>query len=698
MTDAEREIQIEQSHVDKAYARLEELRERASDRRAAEQLNRSGNTPQSVFERDVAVHHLVTWSSSLDAGVEGLVFGRLDMTAGDVYRIGRLGLRTEDYEPLVLDWRAPASAPFYRATPADNRGVARRRTIRLQGRKVVDLEDDLLDATADAGLALVGDGALMSAVTRAKSDHMRDIVQTIQHEQDEIIRAPDRGVLLVTGGPGTGKTAVALHRVAYLLYGSRERYIRGGVLVVGPSPRFMDYVSKVLPSLGEDSTVLRSLEDFVPGVAVSGSDGSVAARAKGSVRMTRLLDRLIASIVRTPPKGIRLRYEGHHLHAGPVDLERIKQSLLRRGKPFNELGMPARMELARALLDDPDHHAITELLDEKRFEEAASQWWPALDAVELFNSLAAGETATSLAELGAGLFDDAELDVVAASWGSSAVSHNDVALIDELTARLGPAPQDTTPDEPEDDLYPEVTTFAERTARRRRPLREANVDHFAHVVVDEAQDMSPMQWRMVWRRGRAATWTVVGDWAQSAWPDPAESREAFAALVGRRGFQERHLDTNYRGASEIAELGDRLLARIDPDAVPPRAVRSSGHVPRLLASSPDLWAGVTDAVAELDEEIEGTPAVIVPMGRLDEAAIALAGSRAQVLSSIEAKGLEFDGAVVVNPSEMVDEHDAGMRLLYVAVTRAAHVLCIVGDQDESRLFGGLARASGPPGT
>jgi DNA helicase IV len=556
---------------------------------------------------------------------------------------------------------------------------------------VLGIEDDLLDATSADQLALIGDGALMAAVGRAKSEHMRDIVQTIQREQDEIIRAPDRGILLVTGGPGTGKTAVALHRVAYLLYESRERYMRGGVLIVGPTPRFMAYVGRVLPSLGEDSTLLRSLGEFVPGVEVDSIDDSQVAAIKGSLDMLRFLDRAIASLIQAPSEGVRLRYEGVDLFADHEALDRIKVRLLKTRKPYNELVVAAHNELARILLDDDDQTAIAGLMDERRFERLASEWWPQAEAISVFRALASG-TLASLEELGTRIFTAKQIHALQASWQNGRISQNDVALIDELTTRLGRAPETASDEEPNDD-YAEVTTFADRTARRRRSIAELDPGNFAHVVVDEAQDMSPMQWRMVWRRGEAATWTVVGDWAQSASADPSGSRRTLDRLVGGRVFTEKHLDTNYRGAREIAELGDRVLKRIDPKAQPPRSVRASGHIPQLIDRTDDVYKAAMDATIRIGRMVEGTTAVIVPIGRLEEATRALEGTGAQIISSIEAKGLEFDGAVVVNPTEMAEEHLAGLRLLYVAITRAAHVLTIVSAYDETDLFPTLVSAS-----
>jgi DNA helicase IV len=320
------EVAAEQRYVDRVYARLEQLR------RAAVEVEKAGYGIASVgnfgayVERDAMVYHAARRRIALDAEYEGLVFGRLDLGPGarppddgpasapvepavpdgEVRYIGRLGLRDERYEPLVVDWRAPAAAPFYRATPTDRMDVVRRRTIRSSGETVVGVEDDLLDPdAAPESMPVIGDGALLAALTRATGHGMRDIVATIQREQDEAIRSPASGVTIVTGGPGTGKTAVALHRAAYLLYNDRNRFESGGVLVVGPSEVFVGYVSRVLPSLGEEAVTLRSLGQLVPGFTARRHDPPDVAAAKGSMRMARLLARAVRDEAPEAPERVR---------------------------------------------------------------------------------------------------------------------------------------------------------------------------------------------------------------------------------------------------------------------------------------------------------------------------------------------------------------------------------------------------------
>src|SRR5215472_13763088 len=310
----EAEIATEQRHVDRVYARVEALRAEAERRQRDGHRMARARTPGSLVERDAMVFHAARRLRALDAEYEGLVFGRLDLAGGETRHIGRLGLRDADQESLVVDWRAPASAAFYQATPEDTMGVVRRRVIRCSGPTVLDVEDDLLDASADTSAGtIVGDGALLASLARARSDRMRDIVSTIQKEQDEAIRSPAGGVTLIEGGPGTGKTAVALHRAAHLLYRDRRRFEGGGVLLVGPSPVFMSYVERVLPSLGEDTAELRALGEIVDGLRSDRLDPPALAALKGSLRMRRFLQQVIREAPPGAPEELRIVYGGQVL-------------------------------------------------------------------------------------------------------------------------------------------------------------------------------------------------------------------------------------------------------------------------------------------------------------------------------------------------------------------------------------------------
>jgi hypothetical protein len=695
------EIALEQRHLDRVYARLAQLRQ---DARGAERdsyrLARVGNLG-ALVERDAMVFHAARRRARLDAEHEGLVFGRLDRRDGTAEYVGRLGIRDADATPLVIDWRAPAAADFYQATPADPRGVVRRRMIRSRGETVIGLDDDLLDPAAR--LPVVGDGALLASLTRTTLPGMRDIVATIQAEQDQAIRSPATGVTVVEGGPGTGKTAVALHRAAYLLYRDRDRFAGGGILVVGPSPVFVRYIATVLPSLGEQSATLRALGGLVEGVAASRTDPAPLAAHKGSSRILGVLRRAVRAQVPDAPTQLQLAWHGALLRLDAGTLERIRrQALSGRGRR-NEVRRAAFDGIFDALWQEvasqapgyrrPRAEFEDEISDRRDFRDFLRSWWPLLLPEQVLGWLADPERLGRLADGG---FSPAELAALAGSFAELAASGPtvaDVALLDELDALLGRPPRPPRRRRNRYEVAPgvwEVTTYADRLAAARATQRERPADYrdFAHVVVDEAQDVSPMQWRMLARRGRQASWTVVGDPAQSAWTgDPAELTQARdAALRGRR--HQHLLTTNYRNSVEIFERAATVIRAVAPDLPLPRPVRSTG-VPPVDRTVPAgaLPGAVADATSELLDQVEGTVGVITSGAARDRVAgwLAAAGPgddlRLQVVTSLEAKGMEYDGVVLVEPAGIVahaGDRESGLRVLYVALTRATQRLVTVG--------------------
>ena len=693
----EREIAAEQRHVDRVYARLVELR-RAAVRAEREGYRMAGvGTYGSLVERDAMVFHAAQRRHALDSEHEGLVFGRLDMRDGQTLYVGRLGVRAEDAEPLVIDWRAPAAAAFYQATAADPRGVVRRRMIQSSGEKVTGISDDLLDpGAAPPGMEIVGDGALLAALSRARGTGMRDIVATIQREQDDAIRSPASGVTIVSGGPGTGKTAVALHRAAYLLYSDRGRFAGGGILVVGPSPVFVNYIAAVLPSLGEDTATLRSLGSMLPGTVADRVDPADVAAIKGSLRMRRVLERAVRDAVPGAPTELRLLYRGELLRLDARQLAGIRAASLPRGARRNEvrragidrifdaLWAQAQDVLGRRLPAQLDFE--DELSAHPDFRDFLRAWWPMLRPARVLGWLA-DKRLRSYAQ---GILSTAEIRALAAAYAEPGVTVADVALLDELDDLLGRPPQ---PPKRQRDPFQvaagvrEVSTFTDRqrAARAAAAVRPEDYREYAHVVVDEAQDVSPMQWRMLGRRGRLASWTIVGDPAQSAWTgNPGEVDHARdSALRGRR----RHtypLTTNYRNSAEIFELAASVIHEVEPDLPLPVAVRSTGVPPaHRRVDRAALPAAVAGAVADLLEELEGTVGVITPVRRRAEVAGWLdpAQGRLQVVSSLEAKGLEYDGVVLVEPGQVRGEASSGTRTLYVALSRATQRLITVSTDD-----------------
>jgi DNA helicase IV len=704
------EIAHEQRFVDVVYRQLE------ASTRSAEALAREGHDRArlghegGLVERDAMVFQAAKRIASLNAAHEGLVFGRLDLKdpAEAPRYIGRIGLRDQDHDTLLIDWRAPAAAVFYQATPTETRGVVRRRVLRCAGRRVVGVEDDLLDADAGDGLPIIGEGALMAQLSRARDRSMHSIVSTIQAEQDKAIRAPAKGVVQISGGPGTGKTVVALHRAAYLLYTDRARYERGGVLVVGPSGVFMRYIERVLPSLGETAVALRSLGEVVDGLAAGSHDEPPVADVKGSSRMAEVLRRAARQGVPGAPREFRVFYRDDTLVLSGRELARIRRGLLAQGRRNRQIGRVAsalvdalwrQVRGERALERGRDEFVDT-MLGDDAFLHFVHDWWPPLDATEVLRWLRDPELLGRVAE---GVLTAGEIETLSrpSAWADE-FSIEDVALVDELRYSLGDPPERTDEEEPDplahlvDANMPELTTVTDREFTGPRTANRTEDDNYAHVLVDEAQDLTPMQWRMVGRRGATATWTVVGDPAQSSWPHPLEADAAKqlalfgesgkASAKARRPSYEFHLGTNYRNSAEIYRFAAAYAERVGLAADLPDAVRSTGVEP-IERTVDDLAPAVREAVNELLDVVDGTVAVVVPAARRAEVSAllrswgelddALAGgdrARVVVLTGLETKGLEFDGIVVVDPGEIERESTTGRATLYVVLTRATQRL------------------------
>jgi len=674
----EQQLAIEQQVVDKVYARLEVMREQA---RALESEghSRAGAGPLTgLVERDAIVLRAAAKMSDLDGQEEGIVFGRLDFDEGDSYRIGRLGVRDEDREPLVVDWRAPAAAPFYRATTGERLGVERRRVIVCHGPTVVDLDDEVL-STKDVD-GVVGEGALLKSLTRQRGEHMRDIVTTIQREQDEAIRAPSHGVTLITGGPGTGKTQVALHRAAYLLYSDRGKFSDGRVLVVGPSTVFTEYIGRVLPGLGEDSVHLRAIGELFEGVVATRRDPASVAKVKGDLKMVRALTELAWD---TPPHAPdRLRtLDADDLGKARLDIRRRCEA---RGiKPNGARAVAAVV--------------LSELLDGREVPDGfLNAWWPALtpqdvlpaqngewsvDDIPLLDELAEilgspEVTATrapewQLRELRSGLtvaenfvlswslndgwqlfapglatpiaFSGQAIDNngywAAQRWASAIIlreGHTVVSWVDGF-------------DPHGEEGFVPVLAEPLPVAEAEEPVQ----DVYLHVILDEAQDLSPMECRMIARRATHASMTIVGDLGQATHPLAVASWPELVARLGKREPRMLDLPTGYRVPQIIADFAARALA---PGIEPTRSFRPGGTLE--IRHVTDLAAAVRDC--------EGT--VIAP----DQLAAEL---NAMPVSQI--KGLEFDRVVLVEPADIVAAEPRGMSRLYVALTRAVAELVIL---------------------
>ncbi len=719
----EREIAREQEFVDRVHRQL------ADAGKAAQQLAREGHDrgrlghEGGLVERDAMVFQAAKRMAQLDAAHEGLVFGRLDLRPEvdpEPRYVGRIGLRDANRDSLLIDWRAPAAAVFYQATAATPQDVVRRRVLRSLGTTVLGVEDELLDAEHNtADLPIMGEGALMAQLSRARDRTMHSIVATIQAEQDQAIRAPGKGVVTISGGPGVGKTVVALHRAAYLLYTERRRYESGGVMVVGPSGVFMRYIERVLPSLGETAIALRSLGEVVDGMRATRHDEPAVADVKGSARMAELMRRAARQQAPSSPSEFSLFWYDSRLVLDRGVLGKVRRQLMSQGRRnrqmprvtptlLDTLWRQVRSERGR---ERGREHFDDDLLGTDEFLDFVIGWWPPLSAPDVLAWLRDPEL---LARVGDGVVTAEEQRLLLKSWGDeSRLSIEDVPLIDELRYALGDVP--TRGDDERDDQISlveggvdmqELMTASDReyapTGRAwTPPTHSIEDDGFAHVLIDEAQDLTPMQWRMVGRRGRTASWTIVGDPAQSSWPVPEESAAARAEALAGKQLHEFHLSTNYRNSSEIYAFAAAYAARVGLDADLPTAVRSTGAEPKVIGPVPDLEAATRSAVAEVAAAVGGTVGIVVPVARRSEVNAWLAswperaddapGARAAidssvapsgedrvvVLNGLDTKGLEFDAIVVVRPQEIENESQTGRATLYVVLTRATQLLTTV---------------------
>lgn len=728
----ETEIAAEQEVVDRVYARLDAMREQAGEL-ATEGYRRSAAGPATgLVERDALVHRAATRLRALEAEEEGLVFGRLDYADHETYHIGRLGVR-EGTEPLLIDWRAPAAAPFYRATTGDPLGVLRRRVIICRGQRVLDLDDDVL--ADDAGdLRVLGEGALLAALRRSRGPQMRDIVTTIQREQDEAIRAPAPGVTVITGGPGTGKTQVALHRAAYLLYTDRGRFTEGRILVVGPSTVFTNYISRVLPSLGEESVHLRAIGELFEGLVATRRDPADVAAVKGDERMLGVLAELIWQAPPQTPRHMRIVYAGQVLKLDDADLDAARRRVRARSPEPNSALKAAAAALLGSLWSKVDGHGldwrlfVDEVGDRSEFLRFLLAWWPVLTPTTVLPWLAEPDRVTGLS--------GAEAATLASSYASKDFAVDDVPLLDELRVLLGEPPAPPKGPEPgwklrelttgtrtietfvlscglRDgwELYapghpipiavagPKIDNDAVGAAQRwseavilreghkvvgwtdgydphgeegyvpllAEPLPVEEVDDgpveepYLHVVLDEAQDLSPMECRMIARRSEHASMTVVGDLGQATHPLAAGSWPALVARLGKRESRTLELNTGYRVPQTIADYASRILA---PGLTPTRSYRPGGILE--IVETDDLNAAVRRARSESPPD--ASVAVIAADGTpLD----------ADFIPASLVKGLEFDHVIVVEPADIVAAEPRGLNRLYVVLTRAVASLVIL---------------------
>ncbi|WP_219466210.1 HelD family protein [Nonomuraea rhizosphaerae] len=749
-------LDIEQNAVRMLYGRLDAARERA--REALREVHGRGaetGTRQARVEREVSASEQGRRLAQLDGVERGLCFGRIDDTAGETTYIGRIGLRDAGHESVLVDWRAPAARQFYVATASDPGGLLRRRHLHTRERTVVGLDDEVFDLerlSEGDRRTLVGEAALLAALRRGRTGRMGDVVATIQTEQDRVIRAGLQGALVVQGGPGTGKTVAALHRAAYLLYTHRRTLERRGVLVVGPNLMFLRYIGQVLPALGETQVVMSTVGELFPGVRAVRVDAPRTAVVKGDLRMAALVAAAVRDRQRLPDGDLRVLLDGRVLTVAGAVCARLRERARAVRLPHNmarklfvtellkELALAearaleAALRLAEMDFDDPELEAPLDLdrdMDEvdvalasKRLwqeppiREAVEALWPDLTPQRLIGELlACPETLASLAP--AGLDWRALVRERDAGW-----TVGDVPLLDEAAELLGEddsarrvAARDAESEWEEQQLFArevlETTglleegifdradVLADRHAGAGSDLTTADraaADRqwaYGHVIVDEAQELSAMAWRLVMRKVPARSLTVVGDIAQTGSAAGARSWGEVLDPYLKGRWREERLLVNYRTPAEIMRVAAEVLRSVDPSQSPPESVRQGEAEPRAVrAGAGELPALVA---AELAEIGEGTLGVLTPDARHGEVAALFPGSDdleapVVVLTVTQAKGLEFDAVVVVDAAAILAQSPMGGQDLYVAVTRATRRLTVTHEGDLPPVLDLLDRA------
>ncbi|OKL55205.1 hypothetical protein BSZ39_00400 [Bowdeniella nasicola] len=714
-----REIEHEQRVVSRIYARLDALRSHYRHQLAKVRRQERTGSAQALSERDAFATHYEDTLARLDAVENRLVFGRLDLTDDTTRYVGRVGISDEDRKPLLIDWRAPNARPFYQATAAHPGDVVRRRHITTRERTVVDLEDDLLNVEAagsEMAATLTGEGALFASMSQARDGRMTDIVATIQAEQDAIIRDSPDGILVVQGGPGTGKTAVALHRAAYLLYAHRERMERAGVLLIGPSSLFLDYIDQVLPSLGETNVVAATMGSLLPGVRATEHDEADVADVKGNLFMSRLAKRAVRGLQRLPEEDQRLSVEGVEITLRRDQVAAAMERARRAGTPHNEARVAFVLPLLRELtsqyakargMDEKENYAFLyeDVRQARDVRVALNLAWMPTTPTGLLERLYANREV--LAEY-ADEFDSRERELLYRSPGMP-WTIEDVPMLDELAELLGEhegaevrrerlARARAAQQEIEfasDAIASQnlgagmvsAETLASRFTERgpSRTLAErARADRtwaYGHIVVDEAQELSPMAWRSLLRRCPSRSITAVGDLAQRSTAAPAASWRATMGKAGREHVRQASLTVSYRTPKTILDAAMRVLLAYAPgDYIPVTAARETDNA---LEETYGPWREILiDVVTtELRAMGPGRLAVITPHDVRDEAYELLApqlgasmtnphGGRLRsplvVMDPTEIKGLEFDVVVLVDPRRIAEEAAGD---IYVAMTR-----------------------------
>lgn len=669
------ELEREQGYIDRAYACLERTRDLARAM-SADRSQGGGSVYQALLERDVLMEHANNRLAQTELGDQSLCFGRIDLERGERYYIGRIAVSDENSEPVVVDWRAPVAEPFYRATGAEPLGLAQRRHFSSNGQVLRGIEDEFFgEARERLGAGEVqGQGALIAALNTARSGKLGDIVATIQGEQDEVIRAPLPGILVVQGGPGTGKTVVALHRAAYLLYTNRFPLEGQGVLVIGPNRLFLSYIEQVLPSLGEAGVEIAVVADLVPNVRATGVDQPDVARLKGDLRMCKVIEKAVRDRQRPLRETAVIPLGVERLRITPEDTRELIAQTRRRSRTHNA-GRKVFLEhfyrLVASKMREPLEPSVVRdrirSLPETR--EIVERVWPVLTPAELLNDLFSSRGLTRLAAKK--WLSDAEQSLLlrerAANPHDIVWSAQDVPLLDEALELLGPRPKHS-----DEDLI--------RT--------------FGHILIDEAQDLSPMDLRVIDRRSLNGSMTIVGDIAQATSASAHDSWDSVLRhLPAKREPRFAELLIGYRVPAPAMELANRVLAIAAPGLRPPRSIREVGDAPIIERVARDEFGAALCAAVrrEVDAVGAGSVAVICPSSWVERVETALTGGGVEfgqahrgrfdhqvtVAPITLVKGLELDATIVIEPQAVLDDEFRGPQTLYVGLTRATKRLSIL---------------------
>ena len=737
--------------TDRAYARLDALRAQARERLSDVRAAGSQGSPTQRTERDSFATMYEDRLAQLRAVEDRLVFGRIDNTAGERRYIGRIGLSDERHEPILTDWRAEAARPFYEATPSHHGDIVMRRHITLHFRTVAGIEDEVLDVhsahvnTASEQGTLTGEGALLASLGSRRTGKMTDIVATIQAEQDRIIRTDLAGALVVQGGPGTGKTAVALHRAAYLLYTHRRRLERSGVLVVGPSEDFLHYIDQVLPSLGETGVVSRTIGELIPGVVTQRVDEPHVAQLKGERRMAKAIANAVAARERVPSQLPAITVNGVSVPLRASDFETAIADARRTRQPHNkarETFVSSMLSMVRTRVVEeldytPEQAELNDIMAQLRMNDklrvTLNLAWLPMDGRWLLDQLF-----SKPAQLRrfAPWLSDAQVSMLTRPKGAP-LTLSDIPLLDEALELLGPDPHEQARQASRDAQRAEEERYAQETlaqagigsgivsskmladhmrgdsselvAQRAAADREWT---YGHIVVDEAQELTAMDWRMLIRRCPSRSFTIVGDVAQtSALGGTRDWRTSMNALFGPRNWSLNELTINYRNPREVSDLAARFAEGEGLYISTVKAIRSvPDSVQRVsVADRAALYAEVAEQTLDLAGSYlvgdgTGRVAVIVPdelrdavQAAVHEAVVhstlARSGVRfdeqIMVCGAQSVKGLEYDAVMVVEPGLI--EQEAPTRLsaasdLYVALTRPTQRLLIVRTQADETLL------------